>query len=161
MVSSPVSTKHPDTSVVDVVEVVVVGGVVVVVVVVVGVVVDVVVVVVGGRVVVVVDDVVEVVVVGRVVVVVLDVVVVTGTVILNGSALDVPPPVGPGGLNTVTCAVPNDAMSVAGMDACNCVGPRNEVLRFAPFQRTTASTSKSVPCTVALHASPPSAALYV
>ena len=44
---------------------------------------------------------------------------------------EVPPP--GAGVKTVTCAVPIAAMSLARMDACNCVEFTNVVARVAPF----------------------------
>ena len=54
------------------------------------------------------------------------------------------PPLGVG-LNTVTIAVPTDALSLALIFALNCVLLMNVVSRSAPFQRTADRDTKSAP----------------
>jgi hypothetical protein len=74
-------------------------------------------------------------------------------VMLNACGLDVPPP--GAGLNTATCAVPDVAMSVVGIEARNCVADSTVVVRFAPFQRATDPATKFVPLTVSVKAELP------
>jgi hypothetical protein len=65
----------------------------------------------------------------------------------------------PSGFETVTCAVPAEAMSDAGMAAVNCVLLTNVVLRALPFHLTVEPETKFVPFTVRLNAGPPTIAL--
>src|SRR5215475_6969815 len=64
------------------------------------------------------------------------------------------------GLTTVTPAVPATAMSVAGIDAVNCVALSTVVVRSALFQRTTEPAPKFVPVTVSENAGPPATAIF-
>ena len=65
----------------------------------------------------------------------------------------------PSGFEAVTCAVPAEAMSEAGMAAVNRVLLTNVVLRALPFHLTVAPGKKFVPFTVRLNAGPPTIAL--
>jgi len=76
---------------------------------------------------------------------------------VKDSALDVPPP--GVGLNTVTCAIPGEAMSVFRMEAVNWLLVENVVLRGEPFQFTTDPITKLPPFTVKVKAAPPARAL--
>src|SRR5882762_2592890 len=79
------------------------------------------------------------------------------TVISTKTTLDVPPP---GlGLNTVTEAVPDAAMSVAVMVAVTWVLETKVVLRGLPFQLTDAPGTNPVPFTVKVNAEPPDVAV--
>ena len=78
-----------------------------------------------------------------------------GTVMVKLAAAEAPPP--GAGLNTVICAVPVLAMSVAGICALNVVALPKVVERSAPFQRTVAPLTKFVPLTVRVKAAPPAA----
>jgi hypothetical protein len=49
-------------------------------------------------------------------------------------------------------------MSVAGIDAVNCVAETNVVVRSPPFHRTTEFVTKLVPFTVNINATPPAVA---
>ena len=60
----------------------------------------------------------------------------TGLFTANDTAFDAPPP--GAGLNTVTLAVPAVAMSANVIAAVSCVPLTYVVVRFSPFQRTTA-----------------------
>jgi len=71
-------------------------------------------------------------------------------VTVNVNAFDV----APSGFTTVTCGVPAAAMSVLRIDAVSCVGLANVVVRFAPFQRTTAPLPKFVPFAVKVNPGP-------
>ena len=62
-------------------------------------------------------------------------------------------------MKTVTCAVPAAAMSLAGIEAVNCVLLTKVVVRSLPFQRTTEPDTKFVPVTVRVKAAPPADAL--
>ena len=85
----------------------------------------------------------------------------TGTglpaVIVKDRALEVPPP--GAGVNTVTCAVPAAARSLAGMAALSWVALTNVVVRPPPFQRTVEADTKPLPVTVRVKAGPPWSAL--
>jgi len=70
---------------------------------------------------------------------------------------DEPPPCG--ALNTVTWAVPAEAVSPAGMAAVNFVSLTNVVVRSLPFQRTTEEEIKPLPFTVSVKAPDPAATL--
>src|SRR5437867_2679422 len=61
--------------------------------------------------------------------------------------------------NTVICADPARATSLAGMAARNSVPLTNVVVRFESFQRTTEEATKFVPLTVSVNAAPPAVAL--
>src|SRR2546422_1018693 len=61
--------------------------------------------------------------------------------------------------NTVTCADPARATSLAGMAACNWVPLTNVVVRLVPFQRTTDEARKFVPVTISVNPAPPAVAL--
>ena len=76
--------------------------------------------------------------------------------IVNVSALDVPPP--GVGLKTVTDAVPAVAMSLAGTAAVNCVALSNVVTKPTPFHLTAEALMKFVPVTVSVKAAPPAVA---
>jgi hypothetical protein len=58
-------------------------------------------------------------------------------------------------LNTVTLAVPAVAMSAAVIDAVSTLELEYVVVRFEPFQRTTAPLTKLAPFTVRVKADPP------
>jgi hypothetical protein len=77
----------------------------------------------------------------------------TAAFTVNVREFDAPPPGVP--LNTLTDAVPADAMSAAGIDAVSCVAETNVVVRLAPFQRTTEPATKFEPFTVSVNAAPP------
>ena len=74
-------------------------------------------------------------------------------VIVNGSALDVPPT--GAGLTTVTLAVPFAPMSLAGMTAWSCPLLTKVVARAAPFQRIWEPFTKWLPLTVRVKPAPP------
>ncbi len=78
-------------------------------------------------------------------------------VIVKAAFPEVPPP--GVGLNTDTCAVPAVAISAAVIAACNCVVLTNVVVRFDPFQFTTAPLTNPAPFTVSVNAAPPAIAL--
>jgi energy-converting hydrogenase Eha subunit G len=78
-----------------------------------------------------------------------------GALAVKGRAFEAEAP----GLTTVTCAVPGVAMSLAGIAAVSPVLLTKVVVRFAPFQRTTAPDTKPLPFTVRVKAAPPAAAL--
>jgi len=59
------------------------------------------------------------------------------------------------GLETVTAAVPWNAVSAADMTAVSCVALTNEVGRGEPFQLTTSPFTKFVPFTVKVSADTP------
>jgi hypothetical protein len=65
-----------------------------------------------------------------------------------------PPPPG-AGFNTDTCTVPVAAISVARIDAVNCVELANVVVRSEPPQRTTELVIKLDPFTVNVKAAVP------
>jgi hypothetical protein len=69
-----------------------------------------------------------------------------GTVMVNVTAFDVPPP--GGGFTTVTEAVPGDATSAAVTVAVSWVEETNVVAKAVPFQRTVEPETKLVPFTV-------------
>ena len=75
---------------------------------------------------------------------------------MNVCALDVPPP--GVGVNTVTEAVPADAMSAADIVAVNWVDDTCVVARLAPFHRTTEPLMKLLPLTVRVNDIPPTKA---
>ena len=77
-------------------------------------------------------------------------------VIVNGSALDVPPT--GAGLTTVTLTVPVAPMSLAGMTAWSCPLLTNVVARAAPFQRIWEPFTKWLPVTVRVKPAPPTVA---
>ena len=79
---------------------------------------------------------------------------------MNGKALDVPPPTPAvfGGLKTVILAVPALAISEAGICAVNCVAVINVVGRFTPFQRTADALIKFMPVKVSVIPAPPAVA---
>src|SRR5207237_382223 len=82
------------------------------------------------------------------------VVVVEHAVMVNVCALEVPPP--GAGLNTVTCAVPGFAMSLAGIRARSCDEETNVVVRSTLFHRTLdAPEMKLLPFTVSVKSGPP------
>jgi hypothetical protein len=70
---------------------------------------------------------------------------------------DVPPP--GVGLVTVTFAVPELAISLAGTAAVICVAVTNVVVSAAPFHFTTELARKPLPLTVSVNAAPPADAL--
>ena len=76
---------------------------------------------------------------------------------VNVRAFEVPPP--GAGLNTVTRAVPDEAISAAGIAAVNWVALTNVVVRLLPFHCTTDAEIKFVPFTVSVNAAPPAKAL--
>jgi hypothetical protein len=80
----------------------------------------------------------------------------TGLLIVEVWALEVPPP--GAGLDTVTRAVPADAMSAAGIAAVNWVEETYVVVRLDPSQLTTEPETKTVPFTVSVNPAPPAVA---
>ena len=80
----------------------------------------------------------------------------TGLVIVKVLALDTPPP----GLATVTCAVPANAISPAGIAAVSWLEFTYVVARDVPFQRTTEPVTKLLPLTVSVKRGPPLAAVF-
>jgi hypothetical protein len=76
----------------------------------------------------------------------------TGLLIVKVRTLEVPPP--GAGLNTVTWAVPADAMSVAGIAAINWIEDTYFVVRFDPFHCTTEPLTNPLPLTVSVKAAP-------
>jgi hypothetical protein len=88
------------------------------------------------------------------------IVVIAGTgfalVIVNVTAFEVPPT--GAGFDTVTDAVPGDAISLAGIVAVSNVVLVEVVVRSAPFQRTTEPDMKPVPLIVRVNAGPPAVA---
>jgi hypothetical protein len=72
--------------------------------------------------------------------------------IVKGTRVDVPPP---GGLETVTPAVPGAAMSAAGIAAANREALTKIVGLAKPFHRIVAPLTKSLPMTVRVNARPP------
>jgi hypothetical protein len=76
-----------------------------------------------------------------------------GTVMVNVTALDAPPP--GGGFTTVTEAVPGDATSAAVTVAVSCVDETNVVVKAVPFQRTVEPETKFVPFTVMVNCPQP------
>ncbi len=79
-----------------------------------------------------------------------------GGFIVNVFALDVPPP--GAGLNTVTVAVPVEAISDAEMSAVIVPGLTKVVGRAEPFQNTVELEMKLVSRTVSVKAEPPAVA---
>jgi hypothetical protein len=69
---------------------------------------------------------------------------------LNVLEFEIPPP--GKALNTVTCAVPAVAMSVAGIAAVTRVPETYVVVRFDPFHRTTDSETNPLPLTIIVNA---------
>jgi hypothetical protein len=59
-----------------------------------------------------------------------------GDVMVKGTVLEIPGEALAAGLKTETVAVPENAVSVAGIDAVSCVALTNVVVRAAPFQYT-------------------------
>jgi hypothetical protein len=82
-----------------------------------------------------------------------DVAVGAGLLMVNVSALEVPPP--GVGFITVTDAVPAVAMSAAVMAACKLVLETKVVVRALPFHCTTEEATKLVPVTLNENAAPP------
>ena len=80
-----------------------------------------------------------------------------GLVIVNVLPAEVPPP--GVGLNTLTEAVPAEAMSAAEICACSWVLLTNVVVRSLPFQRMTDDATKLLPVAVRVKAPLPAAAL--
>jgi hypothetical protein len=66
-----------------------------------------------------------------------------GAVTVKIAALDVPPP--GAGLNTVTWALPSDAISESRITACNCVLLTKVVALALPFHWTTEFETKLLP----------------
>jgi hypothetical protein len=81
----------------------------------------------------------------------------SGTTMAKLTLFDKPPP--GEGLNTCTSAVPATAMSLAGIEACNCVSLTKVVIRSLPFHRTTEAETNPVPFTVKVKPDPPTMAL--
>lgn len=77
------------------------------------------------------------------------------TVKFNGGSESPPPGVG---LKTVTVTLAPVAISAAVTAAVSCVTETKEVVRSAPFHRTTEVPTKLVPLTVSVNASPPAVA---
>jgi hypothetical protein len=82
-----------------------------------------------------------------------------GLLIVNANPLDVPPP--GVGVETVTVAVPPDAMSAASIPACKLVPETNVVARAVPFHCTVEEVMKFAPVTVSVNAAPPAVAEFV
>jgi hypothetical protein len=80
-----------------------------------------------------------------------------GVVIVNGTALEVPPP--GAGLETVTDTVLAETRSEGGTSACTLSTPTNVVLSGAPFQFTTEVETNPVPFTVIVNPGDPGTAL--
>ena len=80
-----------------------------------------------------------------------------GLLIVNASALEVPPPGGP--VKTVTLALPRLAISVARIVARSSVLFTNVVRRSWPFQRIFESIVKFAPATVSWNAALPAVAV--
>lgn len=80
-----------------------------------------------------------------------------GATIENVIAPDVPPP--GVGVNTVTGAVPTEAISVAEIAALSCVVLTNVVVRLLPFHCTTEHGTKPLPVTFKVNAAAPAVAL--
>ena len=78
-------------------------------------------------------------------------------VIVNGRAVEVPPP--GAAVNTVTWAVDDVTRSLAGMVAVSRVPLTKVVVRSAPFHRTTDEPDRLLPLTVSMNAAPPAAPL--
>src|SRR5205823_13792749 len=76
---------------------------------------------------------------------------------VNVCAAEVPPP--GAGVTTVTCGVPADARSEAGIAAASWVALTKVVVRAAPFQRTLEPLTKLLPFRVRVKAAPPTVAL--
>lgn len=76
-----------------------------------------------------------------------------GLSIVNVAAGEDPPP--GAGLLTTTPAVPAVAISVAGIEAVNCVVLTNCAVRWLPFHQTVEAPTKPVPLTVSVNAVPP------
>jgi len=85
-----------------------------------------------------------------------DVAVGAGLLMVNVSALEVPPP--GAGFITVTVAVPGVAMSAAVMAACKLVLEPKVVVRGLPFHWTVEEETKLLPVTVSANAALPAAA---
>ena len=77
---------------------------------------------------------------------------------MKAAALEVPPP----GvvLNTVTCAVPGEAISADGTAAVTWLGVTKVVVRFVPFHFTRELGTKLEPATVSLNAAVPCITLF-
>src|SRR5712692_5171770 len=80
-----------------------------------------------------------------------------GGVIVNGRAVEVPPP--DPGLNTVTCTTPVARMSAAEICAVNCTALINVVGRGLPFHRIWEPDIKLLPFAVRVNPDPPAEAL--
>lgn len=78
------------------------------------------------------------------------------SVMVKLSEFDVPPP--GAGFTTVTAAVPEAAMSPAGIAAVNCVEFTKVVVRAVPFHCATELAMKFVPLSVSVNAAPPAPA---
>ena len=76
--------------------------------------------------------------------------------IVKVCAFELPPP--GAGLNTVTEAVPADAMSAAVIAAVSWVEDTYVVVRLAPFHCTMEPLTKLLPLTVSVKAAPPAVA---
>src|SRR3982074_1567713 len=76
--------------------------------------------------------------------------------IVKVRARDVPPP--GAGLNTVTLAVPGEAILAAGTVAVNCPVLTNVVVKAVPFHWIDAPFTKLPPFTVSVNAGPPAVA---
>jgi hypothetical protein len=80
-----------------------------------------------------------------------------GLLMVNGELLQVPPP--GAGLETVTWAVPAEAISVTRMAACNCVALMNVVVLADPFHLTVDPLMNPLPLTASVKARPPAVAV--
>jgi hypothetical protein len=88
-----------------------------------------------------------------------DAIVGAGLLVVNANPLDVPPP--GVGLDTVTIAVPPEAISPAGIAACKLVLETKVVVRAPAFHCTVDVGTKFVPVTVRVNAPPPAMAEFV
>jgi len=79
-----------------------------------------------------------------------------GSLMVKPALPEVPPP--GAGLNTVTWAVPADAISPAAIPACSCVPLTYVVVRLDPFQFTTDPLINPLPFTVRVKAAVPAVA---
>jgi hypothetical protein len=80
-----------------------------------------------------------------------------GGLIVKVCGADVPPP--GAGVKTVTCAVPTEARSVAGIVARTCVVLTNVVVRFTPFHWITDADANPLPVAVNVNVAAPAGAV--
>jgi hypothetical protein len=79
----------------------------------------------------------------------------TAVVIVKLAEFEAPPP----GACTVTVAVPETVIRLAGTAALNCVADTNVVLSAEPFHCTLSPLTKFVPLTVSVNPAPPATAV--